>query len=323
MSPQAPGRLAAAALCTSAAALAVATLPANAVPPQPIRAGIRDAAQVASPCASAANRASHWITLEVGGRDRSILVHLPPSRAGVQLPLLLAFHGFGGSGPGMERETGLSALADARGFIVAFPEARDGRWSVRSGLRERADLDFVHATLDYLESRYCIDRARVYAVGGSNGGSEAVHIACELADRVAAAAFVAGDYRAAEACQPVAPVSVLEIHGVEDPVVPYRGYEPEGGPGAVFGFLSLWTALDRCSTPPVHQRIARHMLQLTWHCETGTSVSHIKIYDFGHGWPGGHPAPGRLPGPTSASTLLWTFFTSLPQRRDERRLTAA
>jgi polyhydroxybutyrate depolymerase len=162
----------------------------------------------------------------------------------------------------------------------------------------------------------------VYAVGVSNGGSEAVHVACELADRVVAAAFVAGDYRAAEACHPAAPVSVLEIHGVEDPVVPYRGYEPDGGSGAVFGFLSLWTKLDRCSTPPMHQRIAPHMLQLTWHCETGTSVSHIKVYDFGHGWPGAHPAPGRLPGPASASTLLWMFFTSLPQR-DQGRPNAA
>lgn len=320
MSPALPGRLVAAALCISAVVLALATLPATAVPaaPRPIRASVRAAGQTALPCAAAAARGSHWITLEVGGADRSVLVHLPPSRAGARLPLVLAFHGFGGTAHGMERETGLPALGDASGFIVAFPEARDGRWAVRSGLRELHDLDFVRQTLDYLQSRYCIDPARVYAVGVSNGGSEAVHIACELAERVVAAAFVAGDYRAAEACHPAAPVSVLEIHGVEDPVVPYRGYEPDGGAGAVFGFLSLWTALDHCGTPPIHQRIALHMLQLTWSCDTGTTVSHIKVYDFGHGWPGAHPGPGRLPGPASASTLLWKFFRSLPQRENGR-----
>jgi poly(3-hydroxybutyrate) depolymerase len=36
---------------------------------------------------------------------------------------MLAFHGGGGTGLGMQRATGLSAVADRHGFLVAYPQA--------------------------------------------------------------------------------------------------------------------------------------------------------------------------------------------------------
>jgi poly(3-hydroxybutyrate) depolymerase len=85
----------------------------------------------------------------------------------------------------------------------------------------------------------------------------------------------------------------------------------------VFGLLSLWTALDRCVAPPTHTRVAPHMLELAWSCATGTRVAHVKVFKFGHAWPGADPPAGRLPGPGSATALLWRFFSTLPSRFGE------
>lgn len=299
--------IAAVAATTAAAALnaAVATTTATA------------GAQAPAPCGSPLLRGSRQIALEVDGQARTVLLHVPAAAAGARLPLVLAFHGFGGSGNEMERETGLSTLANSARFIVAYPTALGGRWSVYAGVRSERDVDLVRATIDYVTTRYCTDASRVYAVGVSNGGSQAVHVVCELSDEIAAAAFVAGDYRAAEPCNPVRPVSILEIHGLNDTVVPYRGFDEAGGAGGVFAFLSVWTAIDRCAAPPTHTRVAVHMLELAWSCATGTRVAHIKVFKFGHGWPGADPPAGRLPQPASATTLLWRFFSTLPMRFGE------
>lgn len=274
-------------------------------------------AQAPAACAAPQLHGSRQIALRVDGQARTVLLHVPAAAAGARLPLVLAFHGFGGSGPKMERETGLSALANSARFIVAYPNAMGGRWSVHAGARSERDVDFTRATIDYVTMRYCTDASRVYAVGVSNGGSQAVHVVCELSDEIAAATFVAGDYRAAEPCDPIRPVSILEIHGVNDTVVPYRGFDEAGGDGSVFGFLNLWTALDRCPAPPTHTRVATHMLELVWSCATGTRVAHVKVFRFGHGWPGADPPPGRPPGPASATSLLWRFFSTLPNRFGE------
>ncbi|HEV2309853.1 MAG TPA: hypothetical protein VGU73_04985, partial [Acidimicrobiia bacterium] len=55
--------------------------------------------------------------LNFGGRVRTYLVHRPPGfRAG--LPVVLAFHGGGGTAAGMARISGLDAVADRHGFVV-------------------------------------------------------------------------------------------------------------------------------------------------------------------------------------------------------------
>ena len=289
------------------------TAPAPAPPATAAAARFAFAAQAsAAPCAAATPAGSQTIALSVDHVSRTVVLHIPAAPAGARLPLLLAYHGFGGSGVMMERETGLSALADARGFIVAYPEGLGGRWGTHSGPRSEQDLDMTRATLDYIEAHYCTNPARVFATGVSNGGSMAVHVACELSERFVAVAIVAGDYRAADPCAPERPVSMLVIHAINDTVVPYGGFPHVGG---VFWFLNLWIGLDRCSTSTSRARLAQHMVELGWACPAShTRVAHVRLYRGGHGWPGADPPPGTLPSATSASSLLWKFFSSLPAR---------
>jgi len=65
--------------------------------------------------------------IAVGGRQRAYLVDLPPQYDGSRrMPLVLDFHGGGGSPAGARKQTGFSALAAREGVIVVYP-AGSGR----------------------------------------------------------------------------------------------------------------------------------------------------------------------------------------------------
>src|SRR4028118_1388406 len=60
--------------------------------------------------------------LQVGNLKRAYDLHVPSSyNSQKPIPLVLAFHGVGASGKGMEKMTGFSQLAEQSGFIVVYP----------------------------------------------------------------------------------------------------------------------------------------------------------------------------------------------------------
>jgi len=183
-------------------------------------------------------------TIRSGGVERTYHIHLPQAaQSGRTLPLVLVFHGGGGTGMGAARLYGFNQLAEAQGFAVIYPEGRDRRWNDGRGATDGQwlntvlvdDVGFVSALIDHLADTLPIDPRRVYATGMSNGGILSHRLACELSGKIAAIAPVAGTIAAPEAprCALKAPVSVVEFHGTEDRFVPYGGGEilrqPERG----------------------------------------------------------------------------------------------
>ena len=91
------------------------------------------------------------------------------------------------------------------------------------------DVGWLTSILDDLIDRFPVDEERIYVTGLSNGGFMSYRMACELSDRVAAIASVAGmDFADATDCVPAEPVSVLHIHGTADDTVPYDGWDLPG-----------------------------------------------------------------------------------------------
>ena len=188
----------------------------------------------------------HLVHIDVDGVDREALVHVPRIVRGHAVPLLLAFHGAGGSGRRMATYSGFSGVADLAGFVVAYPSAARPRgvWTLAARESETApdDLAFTRRLLDLLESRVCVDARRVSAAGVSNGGGFVARLGCELSDRLAGIVVVAGGFSALAPCAPARPLSVLEIHGTDDPVVPYAG---RAGAGSVPAWLRDWLLVYR------------------------------------------------------------------------------
>ncbi|HEX4807172.1 MAG TPA: PHB depolymerase family esterase [Conexibacter sp.] len=263
-------------------------------------------------CAGAAARAGDVdVALVSHGVRRTARVHVSAAALRRPAALLLAFHGTGGNGRFMERYSGLAAQLDrGAAAIGVFPDAHGPRWNVEEARSAPDDVDFVADLLEAVEARWCVDLERVTAAGVSNGGSMAALLACVMPQRLAGVAIVAGGFATLPPCRSRWPVSVLEIHGRADPVVPYWGVPSPGGRGAVVPWLSSWIARDRCAR--VHPRaktIARGTVRYDWGaCADGTSVVHIAIAGGLHQWPGATPPD---PGPAatiSAAAQVWSFL---------------
>lgn len=182
-------------------------------------------------------------SLDHGSRARTWLLYVPP-RPTPSPALVLVYHGSGGDGARARAAMGYAfdRLADAEGFLVAYPDGYKRHWNDcrRAGPYEanRLDVDdvgFTRALVERLVRRRRVDRRRVFATGISNGGQMALRLALEAPDLVRAVAPVAASLPAGNNmdCQTLGrPVSVLVMNGTQDPMNPWAG-----GPVALYGLL--------------------------------------------------------------------------------------
>jgi polyhydroxybutyrate depolymerase len=270
------------------------------------------AQETVNPCQQAPTPGDSQIALISGGVERTAILHVPPAAAGQHLPVVVGLHGAGGKF--FESYSGFSILADAEDFIAVYPnpiDESDGHtfWDISSSLPGGGpDVQFISNLLDYLESNLCVDTNRVYAAGVSNGGGLAARVACELSSRFAAFASIAGGYKSLPPCQPANPVSVVEVHGTSDTVVPYNGSAPNGA-GAVRPWLAMWGQRDGCQGQPAVSRIAPRVERYDWTgCADGAAIEHIEIFGGGHQLPGGISPDVGQTSTVSATWLAWNFL---------------
>ncbi len=280
-------------------------------------------------------------TLEAGGLTREYLIYVPESYDGTQaVPLVLSLHGFSAFPAQQMRDSGWNAIADRENFVVVYPAGTGApsRWNAGQhelpGFRAEDvrgplsgllgsffetvpadDVAFIRDLVGQLEADLCIDAARVYVNGMSNGGGMTNRLACEAADVFAAAGMVAGAYTDFGGCNPARPMPIVAFHGVEDPIVPYAGDERVRFP-AVESWVADWAARDQCHETP--ETISGTVGMVTGSryvgCAGNAEVDFYSIADGGHTWPGGAMSIPFLIGKTSqdidASATMWAFFAA-------------
>jgi polyhydroxybutyrate depolymerase len=295
-----------------------------------------------------------------GYPDRDYLVRLPRAGAG-PWPVVFAFHGGGGDKDGLLRTTCpggdedahgcLASLADREGFALVVPDGVDGpglerrSWNAGGGdggfrcvggeacRAASDDVAYFDALLAEVARGVDLDRARLHAVGLSNGGAMSHRLACERADVLAAIASIAGGNQAAVApgCAPSRPVPVLHVHGTADPCWGFDGAvrEPVCEDARGGRFVSVresvegWLARNGCESRTLEAMAAEPQpdreadgtasaLLSGVGCVASTAL--LRIEGGGHTWPGGWTfAPearvGRVARDLDASALLWSFLS--------------
>lgn len=173
-------------------------------------------------------------TVVVDAVPRHYQLHVPPSYdATKQMPLVVVLHGHGQDGAELEKKAGIDEEADRKGFIVAYPDATQWFGEKRLSARDTGngltptgthvdDVGFISKVIDCSQSQLSIDPARIYMVGVSNGGMEVYKAASELSGKIAAVVSISGAM-SGEEMRPKTPVSVLNIVGTKDVVVPPTG----------------------------------------------------------------------------------------------------
>jgi polyhydroxybutyrate depolymerase len=273
---------------------------------------------------------THVGSIEFSGLTRTYRVHVPPSfDKSKPTPLVLAFHGGGGTGAAMAKLSNLDDVSDRERFIVVYPDGIGRSWNAGhgTGAAERRDIDdvgFISKLIEVLARDFHIDGQRVYATGMSNGAMFAHRLACELSDKIAAIAPVAGTIppKIDRDCKPGRPISVMEIHGTADQDSPWDGGRTIGGGQveSVSATIRGWVVRGQCPLTPKVTYPAQGVISETYApCREGTEVRLYRIEKGGHTWPGGYQyLPRLLIGETNralnASDAIWDFFEKHPMK---------
>jgi len=324
---------------------ASAVLDASARPdaprPEPADAGTREdggasdgGTDASDPSRSCLPPGDHPRAVNVSGLRHDYVVHVPPARL-EDAALIVQLHGGGSTGAAMDAVSQLTRLADREGFVVVTPEGWPARgigpqvWNAGSccgPVGQAPDhVAVIAAILDGVAAEdACFDRGRQFATGHSNGGMMAYRLACELSDRLAGVAVSGGALMNRDrsmtppsvifSCDPVAPVSILHVHGIEDLCAPYAGGATPGGAvmPPVEEVVAGWR--ERLNCGPASEAVEGPVRRIEADCRDGSAVELISVEGLGHPWAGSSIYPSReLCGgstTTAVSTTdeLWRFF---------------
>lgn len=237
--------------------------------------------------------------------DRTAIVH-HPERAGPGAPLVVVLHGSRGTAAQAQADFGWDALADREGFVVAHPDGLGNSWNGGTCCRPATvqgvdDVGFLHALVGMLAEEDGVDLRRVHAVGFSNGAIAAYAWACGRPGDLAGIGPVAGQLLVD--CAAPGPLTVVAVHGLADPVVPFDNPGP-GEPTAAES-LAPFLAAGGCSATSEVTRQAPATVS-TWSCAGGRAVVLDAIDGVEHVWPGAGPDAGVGEAPTDATGFLWS-----------------
>jgi polyhydroxybutyrate depolymerase len=275
----------------------------------------------------------HRLNIETRDESRSFLLHIPAGYNSVELvPALLIFHGATGNGRRVSKVTGFSTLADKYRFIAVYPDGKDGFWNDgREVSNETDDVSFVSGLIDLLIASLAVDPKRIFATGISNGAMMTLRLACELSEKIAAVAPVAGTIpeNVAVQCVPLKPVPVIMFHGTDDKFLPYKGGKLSGRvPGTVYSVretVEKWAEINGCGPEPETTVLpvrdpsggTQAVLERFTGSPIGADVVVYTIYGGGHTWPSGNNSKmldlGRTSREVNASELIWEFFSQYPK----------
>ncbi len=251
-------------------------------------------------------------TLVHDGMNREYILYVPNSYDGTSsIPLLLNFHGFGGSASQYMQEADMRSLAEADTFILVYPQGSclDGssHWNpCPTGGDNKStadDVGFVEAMISEISSQYNLDMERIYAAGYSNGGMMAYGLANYKSDLIAAVASVSGTML--NCTGPTShPMPVVHLHGTSDGVVSYNGSNDWN---SVQSTLDYWINFNNTVSTPIVNIDNTGAMAIEHYVydqgDNSVSVEHYKYIGGDHVW-FNEPYQGQ-----NASNLVWSFMS--------------
>lgn len=235
--------------------------------------------------------------LTVEGVERQVIVvrnSKPAPESGS--PLIVVFHGHGGTGRNCFNRMGLhehwpeAVVLYPQGLTgvsgITDPEGKKSGWQKNPGELQDRDLKFFDALLSMAKSKLNVDSKRVYIMGHSNGSRFANVIWATRGDKIAAICSSGGHGGGLYAKTP--PKPVFFIAGEKDNVVPFEGQK-----------LSL-EALRKLLRTNADKATAKGIAKL----EPGPEGIELATYihSGGHEWP------------TAANKLIVEFFQRHPKK---------
>lgn len=259
--------------------------------------------------------------------QRDYKLYSPAGRTDESLPLIVMLHGCTQSPDDFAAGTGMNALAEQHGFLVAYPAQPTGAnankcWNwfkPEDQARGRGEPALIaELTRDILRD-HAVDPRRVYIAGLSAGGAAAAIVAAAYPDLFSAVGVHSGLPVGSARDIPQAfsamsggaigielaqPVPIIVIHGLADATV-----HPRNGSAVVKQSLNAFGGLGGRSTRLVAPA-GRSYRRTSYAIGDGpTLVEHWEIDGAGHAWAGGQSAGSFTdPAGPDASGEMVRFF---------------
>ena len=223
------------------------------------------------------------------GINREYVLYIPDSYDGTSsIPLMLNFHGFGGSASDYMQEADMRSLAEVDTFILVYPQGSylDGssHWNpCPTGGDNKStadDVGFVESMISEISSKYNIDMERIYTVGYSNGGMMAYGLANYKSDLIAAVASVSGTMLNCTGSTNH-PMPVVHLHGTSDGVVSYNGSNEWN---SVQSTLDHWINFNHTNLTPIIKSDNNIEHYVYDQGDNSVSVEHYKFIGGEHVW---------------------------------------
>jgi len=251
-------------------------------------------------------------TIFHGGINREYIIYVPKSYDRTSsIPLVLNFHGFGGSASEFMNYADMRSLAESEIFILAYPQGSylngASHWNAcptGNGNKSTADdFGFIESMINEISSSYNLDMKRLYAAGYSNGGMMAYGLAHYKSDLIAAVASVSGAML--DCLGPTShPIPIIHFHGTSDGIIPYNGNLEWN---SVQTTLDYWIEFNNTNTnPTISKEISLEMTienYIYGQGDRSVSVEHYKYIGGDHVW-----FNSTFQG-YSTSELVWNFVS--------------
>ncbi len=269
---------------------------------------------------------------------REFIIYIPESYYSQtsRVPLLFSLHGYTSFARVNIEYTGFKEIADNNGFIVIYPQGSlwfappsdingytsqgQTHWNVgwgNAGTKSTSDdITFIEDLIDWTSSNYNINTDRVYSTGMSNGGFMSYNLACNLSSKIAAIASVTGsmspqNYRT---CNPDRPMPILQIHGLQDYVVPYLGLDSRCEP--IENVINYWVDFNSCNKNSIDNTIIDINnddyggVHKTY--KNGKNNVAVELYlldRMGHSWPRINAPGWDMSFDIDAPSIIWSFLS--------------
>lgn len=169
------------------------------------------------------------------------------------------------------------------------------------------EAEFIHKIMGKLAEYKQVDVTRVFGVGMSNGAGLAHDLAVRTNIFLGIGAYTTALIHGRELPGENRNVSIFQVMGMKDEVVPYKG-----GPGLIgHNFMSaeksvaLWGKHNGCSSKPNFPTASNVDRRIEYTgCSDSTRVLHFGIAE------GGHDIPSELDGQDTLKAN-WEFFKYL------------
>jgi polyhydroxybutyrate depolymerase len=236
----------------------------------------------------------HTITIE-GMQPRTFSLNVPTKyTTGSATPLVLAFHSRTTNATVILANSQILSWAESMNFIVtglngAVYEGASswnaGNCCTNATTYEENDLLFASTVIDFVSSKYSVDKSRIWAMGHSNGGMMAYRLACDLSEKITAIAVVVGSL-VDTSCNPEKQVSLLHIHGDLDPLVPIQGGGKLDTPNIYYSVLDYAKA-NSCNGSS-STNFTSEVQQFIWSCPNSSQVQLVNYLANSHDWGDGY-----------------------------------